>query len=339
MAEIDPKLRREVLEQGSRSVKLLVLIPLALWVLSAFGCAPTDPGPGLLEPHRGGLVSQVALEGELLSSSVLAGEPDAPAALEVEAESEGAVAAVEGSSKADSDAAAAGSAGTDEQVEPAPTSPSSVEPVPPEADELSSGEYGGGAVVVQQQVAVVVEAADDSSASSEAKSDVPGEGAMPALADSAPERMPAAASADSFEPPPNVELGLGGPVDIDAVLLAEPPSDQAALDALGSLARRAPTSVSAASSPPPPCAPSDSGLLAVSLGQLSMVRAWLDGTTLRAELRSPDGRLYTVVRGDRVGGDGGRVLQVTSSQVVVGEIGFGLDGTPFIVQEAIRVRP
>jgi hypothetical protein len=136
---------------------------------------------------------------------------------------------------------------------------------------------------------------------------------------------------EQFAPPaPVMEAGS---VDLASVLPEAPSSDESVLAALDALPRRSRVESLVNAQP---CLPGPAGLLAVSLGQLSMVRAWLDGTLLRAELRGPDGRLYTVVRGDRVGSDGGRVLQVSSTQVLVGEIGFGLDGSPFIIQEAIR---
>ncbi len=321
---------------------------LVVLILGVLGCAPLDSNAPLLVAHSGGVLSQASLDGALLESPAISSEssdspapaPDpvpAPAlateSLTVSEDSQ----LPEASTSLSADRGAATASGSD-SGEPSlaesedigaeraqPDSPSSDAAELP--SELSSGEYGGGTVVVQQLSVVdsVAEPREPTEEDSRATSTEPNEAVVATEAgagDFAPEQSE----------PPAAEVE-GGLIDLASVLPEAPSSDESALAALDSLPRRSRTGSLMETEP---CLPGAAGLLAVPLGQLSMVRAWLDGTLLRAELRGPDGRLYTVVRGDRVGSDGGRVLQVSSTQIVVGEIGFGLDGSPFIVQEAIR---
>jgi len=329
------------------------------------GCEPLDSNAPLLSEHSGGLLSQAALDGDLFesprSSSGASSDSSATADLALVDGSEssalpaekGALAAenapgdeltpVQGQGdeltpaqrEGDGQAPAQGEGPSGESeaiaaVQEEPTLPdqSDVEELP---TELSSGEYGGGSVVVQQ-FAVPPSAPAAGTASKELPAEDGATGALQPTERAEPIELGAVARESQQLELVDVVTGTDS-VDLASVLPEVPSSDQAALAALDSLPRR--SSIESLTQTPP-CLSGAEGLLAVPLGQLSMVRAWLDGTLLRAELRGPDGRLYTVVRGDRVGSDGGRVLQVSSTQVVVGEIGFGLDGSPFIVQEAIR---
>jgi len=299
---------------------------LAVLVMLVCGCEPMSGSPGLLEPHRGE-VSQSALDGPLFSAEVRTVSPPEEVEELVEAD-EGAP-----SPSPETETAPVPVLPDEDLGTPSAVSSPVVEDLP---DELRSGEYGSGAIVTQQQASLppdalgqaVPESVQGAAGMEVSASD---DGAGPA---SAPGSMPQ--SDRSFAPLPQGGPAASGNIDVSAVLPAGPTSDQDAIDAFGALPRRSVATLGGASSP---CIPAQSGLLSIPVSQLSMVRAWLDGTLLRAELRGPGGRLYTVVRGDRVGSEGGRVLQLSSTEVVVGEIGFGLDGSPFIVQEAIRVRP
>ena len=68
-----------------------------------------------------------------------------------------------------------------------------------------------------------------------------------------------------------------------------------------------------------------------------MTRWWVDGSKTRAELRGPDGALHEVEVGDRVGPDGGKVVRIAPTEVVVGEIGFSLSGDPDILVRVIKL--
>jgi len=299
---------------------------LAVLVLLVCGCEPMSGSPGFLEAHADGVVSQAARDGSLFAAEVATGSsqetadqpPEVAEPVEVD---EGAL-----SPSPETETVPASVLSDEALGGVAAASPPVVEDVP---DELSSGEYGSGAVVSQQQVALP----SDAVAEAVPESDQGTAEAAPSSAEPVPASTPE--SDESFASPLEIAADSGS-IDISALLPSGPVSDQFALDALEALPRRSVATLRGAAKP---CIQAESGLLSIPLGQLSMVRAWLDGTLLRAELRGPAGRLYTVVRGDRVGSDGGRVLQLSSTEVVVGEIGFGLDGSPFIVQEAIRARP
>ena len=329
-------------------MRLLLRFVLLVICACALGCEPLGTDAPLLEAHRGGVVSQTSLSGDRVASSPLVVEsPQAPN--EAEAGQALEASAPVGRStdtpgqevlpallQGDVDSSAEDSADSQETS-------SSLATAEQLAPELSSGEYGGGAIVVQQASASLAASVDDTAAVPEDSANVvEGEAELEA-GRGENQRQSGAASVVSSEPEPlkrDVDefspALVGGEtlsVELDRVIPEGPSSDESALAVLDALPRR---SLRTSPQQTQDCIPAGSGLLGLSLGQLSMVRAWLDGTLLRAELRGPDGRLYTVVRGDRVGADGGRVLQVSSAQVVVGEIGFGLDGNPFIVQEAIR---
>jgi hypothetical protein len=344
-------------------------VVFAVLLLLLCSCEPLEAGVGLLEPHADGVISQASLNGGLLDSppdpgaagpgpetvadpaaepetvadpaaepetvadpaaepetvADPAAEPETVAEPAAEPEPEPEAAAPE----AALDAPSADPDATSSEV--APSDPSAVE-LP---DELSSGQYGGGTLILQQRAPAPAgespAAAAEDPSESQTPQEVPSATELPAG-----EPEPMALPTDEFGPPPTAVATARGGIDLASVLPPGPVSDQEALDVLASLPRLAPAGRPPAAAP---CAPGQAGLLGIPLSQLSMVRAWLDGTLLRAELRGPGGRLYTVVRGDRVGSDGGRVLQVSSSELLIGEIGFGLDGSPFIVQEAIRQRP
>ncbi|MBJ96081.1 MAG: hypothetical protein CMP23_16575 [Rickettsiales bacterium] len=338
---------------------------VALLLAGLSACEPYEGSGSLLESHQGGLVAQSAKDGSILAASSLpaagasSGEAATQPSLGIAAVAFGGadIAAAESLSAAAESveapaavvpvAATAGLEGSaaaeqEEQLQgkPAPAAVSGPPQVAGLADELNSGEFAGGALVSQALVGLgepAVLSADGPAPGAE-KAEPLATGAVEAKL---PVEVEVGTDSDQQElsetAASTVESGVfdGSAVPgLDGVLPESPSSDELALAALDTL-RRSPAA-SGASQPQPLWKAPDMGLLAVPLGQLSMVRAWLDGTLLRAELRGPDGKLYTVVRGDRVGSDGGRVLQVSSSQVVVGEIGFGLDGQPFIVQEAIR---
>lgn len=331
-------------------MRLILRVVLLVICAGALGCEPLSTDAPLLQAHSDGVVSQVTLSGELVASSPQVDGSSAPpieaaSGPESEAPEPGAlVSAPQGgeslSARTQPDGASPAAPPQD-----SPESPPAAAPAEQLAPELSSGEYGGGSLVVQQISAVRPESEDppaaapaDSEASVFPASDLElagptneaSSGAAPAATSEVELQQ---ARADEFSPSSSLVGGAALSEELSRVLPEAPSSDASALAVLDALPRR---SSRTAAENPQDCIPAGSGLLSLSLGQLSMVRAWLDGTLLRAELRGPDGRLYTVVRGDRVGADGGRVLQVSSTQVVVGEIGFGLDGSPFIVQEAIR---
>ncbi len=75
----------------------------------------------------------------------------------------------------------------------------------------------------------------------------------------------------------------------------------------------------------------------IPFSDLTLVRLWREGALGRAEVKGPDGRLHLLVRGDRIGAEGGRVLAIQERSIVVGTIGFGMDDRPILVQEAMHL--
>jgi hypothetical protein len=152
--------------------------------------------------------------------------------------------------------------------------------------------------------------------------------AQPAGAGSADPVHAAPPIADPSPPAPSAQAAAAPTVDA-------PISDLAALEALASLTPD-PLAVPVAS-PGQRCEPTVPALLTTPIAQLELVRTWLEDERLRAEVQAPDGSLFTVAQGDRVGADGGRVVEMNRRELVVGEIGFSLDGRAAIFTRVLRL--
>ncbi len=150
--------------------------------------------------------------------------------------------------------------------------------------------------------------------------------------------------AAELTPPPVVEAPVidAPPEPVAPVELPEPPpSDADAIAALDDLPRAEPPAApalepSAVTTPPVRCE-ADDPLLAASLGDLEMVRWWSEGGSQRAELSGGGDAVYVVQVGDRVGPDGGKVVRIEPTQVIVGEIGFNLSDEPQITVRPIKL--
>ncbi|HCP44655.1 MAG TPA: hypothetical protein DIU15_01265 [Deltaproteobacteria bacterium] len=304
----------------------------SVMLLSLVGCAPMDSSAGsLLSAHEGGVRSQSVLDGvnspstEVLADSEsvqkeTAAEPEpmgvSSASLSAETAEASSPQPVETSSPE-----SPGSAGADQPVASEPAAPVVIKSG--DAD-LDSGEYvPSGGLVLQAPLPIDAEV--------DARADV-GSGSelseMPSEED----------SIDEPSPPPVA--------DALEDLLEAPSTDQVGLDALASLPPRVDSSAMSQDSEKAangtetlPCLPVGPSLLTTAVRDLSMVRAWVEGGELRGELRDGEGRLYPVVQGDRVGADGGRVVRITRNEIVIGAIGFDLEGRPVIVQEVRRLAP
>jgi hypothetical protein len=81
----------------------------------------------------------------------------------------------------------------------------------------------------------------------------------------------------------------------------------------------------------------ESPLLTTFIRDLELLRSWPEAGKMKAELRDRGGVVYTVQVGDRIGPEGGKVVRIERSEVIVGEIGFSLSGDPDILVKEIRL--
>jgi hypothetical protein len=126
------------------------------------------------------------------------------------------------------------------------------------------------------------------------------------------------------------------PDPADAVLPEGPRSDADAIAALDSVTRAEAPLAADIRAPIERCE-SDDPLISASVIDLQMTRWWMELGKHRAELIDRSGALYTVEIGDRVGREGGRVVRIDPTEVIIGEIGFSLASEPQIVVRSIKL--
>jgi hypothetical protein len=269
---------------------------------------------GVGEPLQGGLLAQASL-----ADAPIAASPERLAELDRKrgGRAFGGAAEPSGTSELAPEPAAEPAAAP----VPAPVPELAEAPAPPAPMELPSGDFA----VDGAAPAASAAAADGVPGWPSSEPPLPGIAALQAPLASIP---PAAPVTPRTALPPAPESDRGALLALDAGLrAAAPPAPAPSFDD-GTV--RAGVSLA-------PCAPPEPGLLTVPVSQLVMLRSWVEGSELRAELRAPGGELATVVRGDRVGPEGGRVVMVGRDSVLVGEIGFDLSGNPIIVQRTVRL--
>ncbi len=182
------------------------------------------------------------------------------------------------------------------------------------------------------EVAAAIAAAEAAAAAAVEAAEA-GEGTLSPEHQAILDREVAAAVDRSFEGIGDGIPGEGGAVD--AATAEAPPSDADALEALASLTPD-PLSAAAAEAAEK-CEPTVPSLLTTPISQLKLVRTWVVEERLRAEVLAPDGAVFEVAPGDRVGADGGKVVELNRRELVVGEIGFSLDGRAAIFTRVLRL--
>jgi len=301
-------------------------------LLPSAACTPLEgSNASLLDAHEGGVRSQSVLDGSIAPG---VGSSADDASLADSADSAEAAVAVEAAAPARDEATTATQPST-----PAETSSPPAVSAPPVVvksgdEDIDSGEYIPPAGVFLQ---VPLPTPGQGEVN-------PDDGALPS--EESLEAMDAKGSLPDTE---EASVADEAPMLADAALaelVRGPSTDQGGLEAIAALAHRAAVEENPAAPETDsglasklPCLPSGPSLLTTAARDFTMVRAWVEGGELRGELRDPEGRLYPVVQGDRVGPDGGRVVRITRNEIVVGAIGFDLEGSPVIVQEVRRLAP
>lgn len=284
---------------------------------AVLGCHPVEETGGLFEPLEDGVIAQATLDGEVIASAEAA-EPETPAPEPETAEPEP----------------------EPETSEPEPeTSDLGEEPlwasVDPDLSEATEApeltDVGEGATHGSDPDLVDAgELTDAVEPSTEAVVlELPTPQPLPVVE---PEPITLEPMPDDVTPEPATPIELPEP----------PRSDADAIAALDSITRAdappapslSPDEIAAA----PLRCPSGDPLLVAPLGDLEMMRWWTEAGSHRAELRrTGTDEVHVVQIGDRVGPDGGKVVRIEPTQVVIGEIGFSLADEPQITVRQIKL--
>jgi|GEM_PF-3645861 len=128
----------------------------------------------------------------------------------------------------------------------------------------------------------------------------------------------------------------------EATAIALPEAPDSDLDALVALASAtvdedAGAAIARGSLDLAQCEPAEPVQLRESVRDMALIRTWPVDGRMRAEVQVGDAVL-TVVQGDRLGPDGGRVVRISRDEILVGEIGFDLNGEAGIFTRAVRLR-
>lgn len=317
------------------------LVPLVACSL-LLGCGPYD-GAGPRAQHQDGTVSQVTLEGEVVTAGDREAEERAErlrkeqerqdrerARQEAEearvAEEKAADEAVEGEVVAEAETPA------DEPAPEEPTASSAegavvadsaaaAEAVPPLAETRPEVEGNLAALIAEEERLAAANAASavGEGAEEPASSEEGGGTGSPLASESAAGAEDTTTGPEGSGPLAAIEPTSGADAEAPAVEL--PSGDDL------------PPTLTAESLPP--CDPND--LAAMPLRDLSLKQTFGEGETARAVLASTGGSEFVVAKGSVVGPDGARVVRVSPGELILAEIQFDMTGAPVMVQKALRM--
>ncbi len=306
------------------------------------GCGPYD-GAGPRAQHQDGTVSQVTLEGDVVTAVDREAEERAER-LRKEQERQ-----VRERARQEADAkripeekvvAGPGEAGVAAEtettaVEPAPEAPTAS---PEEVDVVVAGDVSGEAVPplaetkpeVEGNLAALIAEEERIAAAGAAKA--AGEVVVePASSEEGGWSGNGVASESAV----NAEDTMTGLEDSDPLAAIEPTVGVEAEAPAAELPSgdELPPTLTAESLPP--CDPND--LAAMPLRDLSLKQTFGEGETARAVLVSTGGSEFVVAKGSVVGPDGARVVRVSPGELILAEIQFDMSGAPVLVQKALRM--